>query len=377
MSILFQTNPYHPMNFTTEQVIDALKKVKYPARNEDIVSLQMVQEVKVDGRDISFALIFDRSNDPFISSVKKACVKAITAQLGSKANVKNNITIRARQMIEAQPILPEVKNIIAIASGKGGVGKSTVASNLAVAAAYKGYKVGLIDADVYGPSIPKMLNTEGKNPQVISRDGQELMIPVENYGVKLLSIGFFIDPADPVVWRGPMATSALKQFLSQTDWGELDYLFIDLPPGTSDIHLTMVQEVPVTGAVIITTPQHVAVADALKGVNMFRSEKIDVPVLGLIENMSWFTPAELPENRYYIFGREGGQKLAGRLGIPLLGQIPLIMGVCEDSDTGHPSVLNEKSTARQIFLDLTDRLISEINKRNIERAPTKKVELKN
>ena len=297
--------------------------------------------------------------------------------VGSGVRVKNNITVKAAQTVETQKILPGVKNIIAVASGKGGVGKSTVACNLAVAAAYKGYKTGLIDADVYGPSIPKMLDTETSRPRVVSRDGREMMLPVENYQVKLLSIGYFVDPADPVIWRGPMATSALKQLLNQTEWGELDYLFIDLPPGTSDIHLTMVQEVPVTGVVIVTTPQHVAVADALKGVNMFRSVRINVPVLGLIENMSWFTPAELPENRYYIFGREGGQKLASRLGIPLLGQIPLVMGICEDGDSGRPSVLNIASPARQIFLDLTDRLILEINKRNAEAAPTKKVNIKN
>jgi ATP-binding protein involved in chromosome partitioning len=365
------------MNFTPEQVIDALKKVKHPSRNEDIVSLKMVQEVRVDGNDIFFTLVFERPNDPFISSLKKACVKAVEAQLGTKAKVRNNITVRAQQVKEAQQMLQGVKNIIAIASGKGGVGKSTVACNIAVAAAAKGYKVGLIDADVYGPSIPKMLNTEGSNPLVVRREGQDMIQPVENYQVKLLSIGYFIEPSDPVVWRGPMATSALKQFLGQTDWGALDFLFIDLPPGTSDIHLTMVQEVPVTGVVIITTPQNVALADALKGVNMFRGDKINVPVLGLIENMSWFTPAELPENRYYIFGRDGGQQLAGRLGIPLLGQIPLVLGVCEDCDTGNPSVLNEQSPVRQIFLDVTDRLISEIHKRNIEKAPTKKVEIGN
>jgi len=365
------------MNFTTEQVIDSLKKVKYPARDEDIVSLGMVQDLRINGREIAFALVFDKKNDPFISAVKKACIKAISVHLGSEARVKNNISVRVKQVAEEPKILTGVKNIIAIASGKGGVGKSTVASNLAVAAAYKGYKTGLIDADIFGPSIPRMLDTEKRSPLVINKDGREMIIPVENYNVKMLSIGYFVDPADPVIWRGPMATSALKQFFCQADWGELDYLFIDLPPGTSDIHLTLVQEVPVTGAVIVTTPQYVAVADALKGVNMFRSDRINVPVLGLIENMSWFTPAELPENKYYIFGREGGQQLADRLGIPLLGQIPLVMGVCEDSDSGNPSVLNNHSPARQIFLDIVNRLIQETDRRNAESAPTKKVQLKN
>ena len=276
-------------------------------------------------------------------------------------------------MPDKQPVLPGVRNIVAIASGKGGVGKSTVACNLAVATALKGYKVGLIDADIFGPSIPKMLATEGMSPGVVKKDGQDILIPVENYNVRLLSIGYFVNPADPVVWRGPMATNALKQFITQTRWGELDYLYVDLPPGTSDIHLTLVQEIPVTGAVIVTTPQHVATADALKGVNMFRSDKIRVPVLGLIENMAWFTPAELPDNKYFIFGKGGGQELADALKLPLLGQIPLIQGVVEDSDTGKPSVLREDSPARQIFLDITDRLLEEVEKRNSSAPPTQAV----
>jgi len=361
------------MGFTKEQLIECLRKVNHPDSGKDIFSLQMVQDIRIEGNNIWFSLVFERSNDPFISSLKKACVKAVKTYLGPQANVKNNITVKARQMADTQPVLDGVKNIVAVASGKGGVGKSTVACNLAVATSLKGYKVGLIDADIFGPSIPKMMATEGMNPEVVKKDGQDILIPVEKYNVRLLSIGYFVDPADPIVWRGPMATNALKQFITQTQWGELDYLFIDLPPGTSDIHLTLVQEVPVTGAVIVTTPQHVATADALKGVNMFRSDKINVPVFGLVENMAWFTPAELPDNKYYIFGKGGGQALADALKLPLLGQIPLIQGVVEDSDTGKPSVLKEDSPARQIFLDTTDRLLEEINKRNNSAPPTKTV----
>jgi len=361
------------MGFTKEQLIDCLRKVKHPDTGRDIISLQMVQDIRIEGKNIWFSLVFERSNDPLISSLKKACIKAVKAYLGPQANIRNNITIKARQMFDEQPVLPGVSNIIAIASGKGGVGKSTVACNLAVATTLKGFKVGLIDADIYGPSIPKMMATEGMNPGVVKKDGQDILIPVENYNVSLLSIGYFINPADPVVWRGPMATNALKQFITQTRWGELDYLYIDLPPGTSDIHLTLVQEIPVTGAIIVTTPQQVATADALKGVNMFRSDKIKVPVLGLIENMAWFTPAELPDNKYYIFGKGGGLDLAESLKLPLLGQIPLIQGVVEDCDTGKPSVLREDSPARQLFLDTTDRLLEEVEKRNISAPPTQSV----
>ena len=363
------------MSISSQQVIEALKRVKHPEKNLDIISLNMVSDLQVEGDKISFSLVFQKSNDPFISSIRKACVKAIKTYIGKHAKVEGNVSIKAVQMVAKEPVLPGIKNIIAIASGKGGVGKSTVAANLAVAFVLKGAKTGLIDADIFGPSIPRMLNAEGRKPDVVFHNQKEAMVPVESYGVKMLSIGFFVDPNDAGVWRGPMASNALRQFIGQTEWGELDYLFIDLPPGTSDIHLTMVQEVPVTGAIIVSTPQKVALADALKGVNMFRSDKINVPVLGLIENMSWFSPEELPENRYYIFGRDGCLNLARELDIPLLGQIPIVQSICEDSDAGNPPVLNQESVVGKAFLSLADRVAEEVNKRNINLPPTTKVEI--
>jgi ATP-binding protein involved in chromosome partitioning len=363
------------MSISSQQVIEALKRVKHPEKNLDIISLNMVSDLQVEGDKISFSLVFQKSNDPFISSIRKASVKAIKTYIGKHAKVEGNVSIKAVQMVAKEPVLPGIKNIIAIASGKGGVGKSTVAANLAVAFVLKGAKTGLIDADIFGPSIPRMLNAEGRKPDVVFHNQKEAMVPVESYGVKMLSIGFFVDPNDAVVWRGPMASNALRQFIGQTEWGELDYLFIDLPPGTSDIHLTMVQEIPVTGAIIVSTPQKVALADALKGVNMFRSDKINVPVLGLIENMSWFSPEELPENRYYIFGRDGCLNLARELDIPLLGQIPIVQSICEDSDNGNPSVLNQESVVGKAFLSLADRVAEEVNRRNENLPPTKKVEI--
>ncbi|KPK87264.1 MAG: sodium:proton antiporter [Bacteroides sp. SM23_62_1] len=362
------------MSITPEQVLKVLKRVKHPEKKQDIVALNMVSDLVVQDDKISFNLVFQRSNDPFISPIRKAATKAIKAYISKQAKV--DIHVKAFQMIEKEEILPGVKNIIAIASGKGGVGKSTVAANLAVAFALKGTRTGLIDADIFGPSIPKMLGAENRRPSVVNRDNKDYIVPVDSYGVKMLSIGFFVDPNDPVIWRGPMASNALRQFIDQTDWDELDYLFIDLPPGTSDIHLTMVQEIPITGAVIVSTPQKVAIADAIKGVNMFRSQQINVPVLGLIENMSWFTPAELPNNKYFIFGKDGCMELAGRLNIPLLGQIPLVQSICEDSDSGNPSVLKQESIVGKAFMQLANRLIVEINERNKNLPPTKIVEIK-
>ena len=271
--------------------------------------------------------------------------------------------------------LSRVSNIIAVASGKGGVGKSTVAANLAVALAQLGYKTGLIDADVYGPSVPKMFHAEHEKPEIRQEENKDIIVPIERYGVKILSIGFFVDAQDALVWRGPMATNALKQLIHQGDWGELDFLMIDMPPGTGDVHLTMVQEMSITGAVIVSTPQQVALADAIKGINMFRGEKINVPVLGLIENMAWFTPAELPENKYYIFGKEGCSKLAAQSNVPLLGQIPLVQSVCEDGDNGRPSACDKDSVVGTAFIELAKKLIQSVNRRNEEFGKTKRVEI--
>ncbi len=364
------------MSFSEEQVLAALQKVIYPGKDQNIVELGLVSDIWSEDKKLGFSLVFERSNDPVIPSVRKACVKALKKYLDPEPEVEGNIEIKAKQMVESQRILPDVKNIIAVASGKGGVGKSTVAVNLAVATARAGHAVGLIDADIYGPSIPKMLNAENRRPSVDVVDGKEMIVPLESYGVKLLSIGFFVDPEDAVVWRGPMATNALRQFMSQTIWGKLDYLFIDLPPGTSDIHLTMVQEVPVTGAVIITTPQQVALADAIKGINMFRGDRINVPVLGLVENMAWFTPEELPENKYYIFGEGGGIRLAEKLNVPMLGQIPIVQSICRGGDEGKPEVLNEGSPVARAFEELAANVIRETDRRNAEMPPTRIVEIK-
>lgn len=363
------------MKISESQVLEALRKVKYPGKGQEIVSMNLVSDIQIEGNKLAFSLTFERSNDPVISSVRKACVKAIHKYLGKEVEIEGNIQIKAKEIIAVDRMLPEVKNIIAVASGKGGVGKSTVAANLAVATARLGYKVGLIDADIFGPSIPKMLHAENQRPSVVVEDGKELMVPVQSYGVNLLSIGFFVDPEDAVVWRGPMATGALKQFISQTKWGELDYLFVDLPPGTSDIHLTMVQEVSVTGAVVITTPQQVALADALKGINMFRSDKINVPVIGLVENMAWFTPEELPDSKYYIFGKDGGKELAAKLNVPLLGQIPIVQGICEGGDKGKPVVLDSNAPVAAAFDELAKNVIRETENRNADLPPTKVVEI--
>ncbi len=269
-----------------------------------------------------------------------------------------------------------IENIVAIASGKGGVGKSTIAVNLAVAMAKKGLKVGLVDADIFGPSIPKMFNVENEKPLVHKVGDKELIIPIEKYGVKMLSIGFFVNKEDAVVWRGPLASNSLKQLISQADWGKLDYLLIDLPPGTSDIHLTLVQTVAVTGVIIVSTPQEVALADAVKGISMFRGETINVPILGMIENMSWFTPEELPNNKYYIFGKDGASKLAEKQNVPLLGQVPIVQNIRESGDTGNPIALDEKSIIGSLFAEICSKVEEQVSVRNFKMDPTKVVEIK-
>jgi len=365
------------MSYREENIITALKKVIHPEKGRDIVSLNMVEDMEVKGKKISFTLHFDKPNDPFVSAIRKACVSAIQKYVNKKAEIKGNISIKSDEVMkkDEKKVLPNIKNIIAVASGKGGVGKSTVATNLAIALSKSGAAVGLIDADIYGPSIPKMFNVEGQRPMVNKIDGVDIIEPIESYGIKLLSIGFFINPDDALVWRGPMATNALKQLLLQSNWGELDYLMVDLPPGTSDVHLTLVQEVSVTGAIIVSTPQEVALADAVKGISMFLGDKINVPVLGLVENMSWFTPEELPDNKYYIFGKDGCKKLAEKRNIPLLGQIPIVQSICEGGDAGKPSVLNEDSIVGKAFLEMADQVANQVAKRNATLDPTKKVEI--
>lgn len=363
------------MTYTAKQVFDALKEVIHPERKNDIVSLEMIHNLEIVGNKISFALVFSKENTTNIANIKKECVAAIEKNLGSDADVRGNISAMTIKDETPGP-MDRVKNIIAIASGKGGVGKSTIASNLAVALANTGAKVGLVDADIYGPSVPKMFQMEGERPEVKKVNGTDVIYPVVKYGVKLLSMGFFVNPEDALVWRGPMATSALNQLLLQGDWGELDYLLIDLPPGTSDIHLTLVQSVAVTGAIVVSTPQDVALADAVKGINMFRGEKINVPVLGLVENMAWFTPAELPENKYYIFGNGGCKALAEKMNLKLLGQIPIVQSIREGGDSGIPAAVNPDTITGIAFAHLAQVVINEIELRNTK-VPTQKVEITN
>jgi len=367
------------MNYTIEQVLDALKKVRYPDGNNDIVSLKMVEAIEIDGNKIKFSIFLPVFNSPFKKSIEKASIKAIHESLSN--DVEINVTMSSKVTVgrvgatpEQEKVLPDVKNIIAVASGKGGVGKSTVATNLAIGLAKMGAKVGLIDADIFGPSIPKMFGVEGTMPQIKKINNKDRIIPVEKYGVKMLSIGFFVKPDDALIWRGAMATGALKQLINDAIWGDLDYMLIDLPPGTSDIHLTLVQTVPVTGAVIVSTPQDVAIADAIKGINMFKADKIEVPVLGLIENMAWFTPEELPENKYYIFGKDGCKNLAKKMDIPLLGEIPIIQSIREGGDKGTPSAL-ENTQLGEYFKKLAENTAQKIQERNENYKPTAKVEI--
>jgi len=357
-----------------KNVTDALRTVIYPGSDEDIVSLDMPQEIRIAGQRVSFSLVFQKSNDPHIEELVLASEKAIKTYIGDEVEIEDNIAVKFIHDME-RPVLPEVKNIVAVASGKGGVGKSTVAVNLAVALANQGKKVGLLDADIFGPSIPKMFGSENERPAGVKIGERELINPLEKFGVKYLSVGFFVDTESAIIWRGPMASNALKQLISDGNWGELDYLLIDLPPGTSDIHLTLVQSVPVTGAVIVTTPQDVALADVVRGTSMFRSKSIDVPVIGLVENMAWFTPEELPENKYYIFGKDGGKKLSERLDIPFLGQIPIVQSIREGGDNGNPVAADKESITRAAFAEVAKSVIHRVHLRNIKLAPTKKVKI--
>lgn len=357
-----------------KDITDALRNVNYPGSEEDIVTLEMPQEIRIAGKRVSFSLVFQKSDDPNIETLILESEKAIKKYVGEDVEIEDNISVKFIHDME-RPVLPNVKNIVAVASGKGGVGKSTVAVNLAVALAKSGAKVGLLDADIFGPSIPKMFGAEGERPAGIKIDDREMINPLEKYGVKFLSVGFFVDPDSAIIWRGPMASNALKQLIMEGNWGELDYLLIDLPPGTSDIHLTLVQSVPVTGAVIVTTPQDVALADVVRGASMFQSKSVDVPVLGLIENMAWFTPEELPDNKYYIFGKDGGKNLADKLGLPLLGQIPIVQGIREGGDNGNPIANNGDSIIGSAFAEVATGLKQRVHVRNIQKAPTQKVKI--
>ncbi|WP_020532284.1 Mrp/NBP35 family ATP-binding protein [Flexithrix dorotheae] len=362
------------MSITSKEVLKALSTVEEPDLKKDLVTLNMVRDVAIEGKVVKFTVVLTTPACPLKELIKQRCIDAIHNELSEDLLVMVNLTSDVTSLRDNTPILPNVKNIIAVASGKGGVGKSTVTSNLAIALSKTGAKVGIIDADIFGPSIPVMFDTESAKPGLVQQNGKNMIIPIEQYGVKLLSIGYLTPSKEAVVWRGPMASSALRQFLSDADWGDLDYLLIDLPPGTSDIHLTLVQTVPVTGAVIVTTPQKVALEDAQKGVSMFRNAQINVPVLGIIENMSYFTPAELPENKYYIFGKDGGKVLADRYEVPFLGEIPLVQSIRESGDKGSPIAMQD-DVASAAFNKIAQEMARTIALRNAGLEPTKVVEV--
>lgn len=343
------------MTLYPKLITDALANVRYPGTGKNLVEAGMVEDnLRIDGNKVSFSLIFPKQTDPFLKSVVKSAEAAIHTYVDKDIEV--TITVKTLQQPRPAdaPVLPGVRNIIAVASGKGGVGKSTVAVNLAVAMAQQGLKVGLLDADIFGPSIPKMFLVENERAWAEEVDGHSLIVPLDRYGVKILSIGFFIDPGQAAIWRGGMASSAIKQLITEANWGELDCLLIDMPPGTSDIHLTVVQTLSLTGAIVVSTPQEVALADARKAIDMFQNEKIAVPILGLVENMAWFTPAELPENRYYIFGNGGCKRLAEELNVPLLGQIPLVQSICNGGDAGMPVALYPNTVTGNAFMQLAE-----------------------
>lgn len=344
-----------------QQIIDALRHVRYPGTGKDLIESGMLEDdIRIQGYTVSFSLIFAKEHDPFLRSVVRAAQTAITTYVDKNAEVNVNVKYpQPTATTSEQSALSEVSHIIAVASGKGGVGKSTVAANLAVALAEDGYRVGILDADIHGPSIPIMFGVEDARPVVA--ENSNLIEPIEQYGVKILSIGFFTNPSDAVVWRGGLASNAIRQLLTEAHWGKLDFLVIDLPPGTSDIHLTVTSTVQLAGAVIVSTPQQVALADARRGIDMFQNDKINVPILGIVENMAWFTPAELPQNKYFIFGQEGAARLAKESGVPLLGQIPLVQSIAEASDSGMPIVLQQGHPAasyyRQIAQNVAQQLI--------------------
>lgn len=355
------------MSFSQKDIINALSTVNDPDIKRDLISLNMVKDISVTPERVSFTVVLTTPACPLKEQIRQDCETAVRKVTGPGVAVDIMMTSSVTSLRDNAQLLPGVKNIVAIASGKGGVGKSTVTTNLAVALAQAGAKVGLIDADIFGPSIPTMFDCEFEQPAVTQVNGKNIIIPLQQYGVKIISIGFLVPPDSAVIWRGPMASSALKQFFSDADWGELDYLLIDLPPGTSDIHLTMVQTVPVTGAVIVTTPQKVALADATKGLAMFRQASINVPVLGVVENMAYFTPEELPDNKYYIFGKDGGKNLSEKFNVPFLGQIPLVQGIRESGDSGVPAVMKEGPMA-SAFRELAETLARQIAIRNAEAA---------
>jgi len=352
------------MPISPQQVLDALKNVEDPDLKKDLVTLNMIKDLQIDDQQVNFTLELTTPACPMKDMLRNACTNAVKHFVSADAVVNINITSRVTQPVNTSS-LDHIKNIILVSSGKGGVGKSTVSSNLAVTLAKDGAKVGLIDADIYGPSVPTMFDLVDAKPGAVeTEDGKTKIIPIEKYGIKLLSLGFFADPGQPVPWRGPMASNAVKQLFNDTNWGELDYLIVDLPPGTGDIHITITQSFPISGAVVVTTPQQVALADTHKGLAMFRMPGINIPILGVVENMSYFTPAELPDNKYYIFGKGGGTILAERFDVPFLGEIPIIQSIAEAGDDGKPVALNENPLLNTIFGDIASKIAQQISINN-------------
>ena len=371
------------MTIYPQLILDALATVTYAGTKKNLVESGMVADTPSitapnpsEGGEqrwkVRVVLEFPRDTDPFLKSTVKAAEAAIHYHVGKDVEVEIVTEYKSKPRPEVEKLLPGVKNIVAVSSGKGGVGKSTVSANLAISLSRLGYRVGLLDCDIFGTSMPKMFHVEDARPYAVSVDGRDLIEPIEQYGVKMLSIGFFVSPTTATLWRGGMASNALKQLIADADWGELDFLILDTPPGTSDIHLTLLQTLAITGAVIVSTPQQVALADARKGIDMYRNDKVNVPILGLVENMAWFTPAELPENRYYIFGREGCKQLAEEMQVPLLAQIPLVQSICESGDDGVPAAAREQESATSMaFLNLAQAVVTVVNRRNREQPKTK------
>jgi ATP-binding protein involved in chromosome partitioning len=352
------------MIISNDQVLAALRNVEDPDLKKDLVTLNMIKDLKIEDKNIAFTLELTTPACPMKDMLKNACLNAIKHFVDKEASVQINITSRVTKPMDTSQ-LNNIKNIILVSSGKGGVGKSTVASNLAVSLSGDGAKVGLIDADIYGPSIPTMFGLQNAKPSAReTADGKTLILPIEKYGIKLLSLGFFADPNQPVPWRGPMASNAIKQLFNDADWGELDYLIVDLPPGTGDIHITVTQSFPIAGAVIVTTPQQVALADTRKGLLMFKMPGINIPVLGVIENMAYFTPAELPDNKYYIFGKDGGKRLAEEFNVPFIGEIPIVQSVTEAGDQGTPIALNPESPLSAVFAGIAGRVAQQVSINN-------------
>ena len=349
---------------TQEDVLKALATVQEPDLKNDLVTLNMVRDIVIEGRDISFTVVLTTPACPLKDLIKNDCIKAIQA-IDRTSNVTVNFTSSTTTIrADKSNVLPGVKNVIAVVSGKGGVGKSTVSANLALALAQGGAKVALMDADIYGPSVPIMFGVRGERPMMTEVNGKAMIIPLERYGIKLLSIGLLVDEKNAVVWRGPMASSAIRQFITDVNWGDLDYLIIDMPPGTGDIHLTLMQTAPVTGVVVVTTPQDVALADARKGIAMFGQAQLNVPVIGLVENMSYFTPAELPDHKYFIFGKEGGRRLADEYDLPFLGQIPLVQSIREGGDAGVPVMMSDDAVSKEAFLEFAGMVARSVSMRN-------------